>query len=30
VRRRLDALPREIGVTVPVVGVVVRVFVLQR
>jgi hypothetical protein len=27
---RLDALTREVGVTVPVVGVVVRVLVLQR
>jgi hypothetical protein len=29
VRRRLNALPGEIGVTVPVVGVAVRVVVLQ-
>jgi hypothetical protein len=30
VRRRLNALPSEVGVTVPVMGVVVRVLLLQR
>jgi len=29
VQRRLDALPGEVGITVPVMGVGVRVFLLQ-